>query len=246
MNRGDRPTMADVGRGFGRAFAGVVHRLLEVLTNRRLAPWINGSAAAGEVLIFLPVAILVVAILHEAAGPAPTLVGLFATYALVRRPSIRALAWTIGGLYVSWGLLELGSRLASQPPDPVAEPARSVVALTLSAGGLGAFLLTFGLPVVRAAARWLPEQTQVATIWSIELGRGGLAGASIGAGLASLLPANGPFSIDESSGRVLVIGLVTAIGIVAGGLRADGRVRVGAGAAHIPGQEARAIDPRVP
>jgi hypothetical protein len=195
------------------------------LVDRRVRFWLDGTAAAGETVAFLPVALLAVMLSHELIGPALTLVVLGASYLLASRRSVRAIAWMSGGLYVAWTFVDAAAGLASRPPDALAEPAQGILAFSLAAGGLGAFALTFLLPLARAAKRWFPDLTRAATIWVVELAKGCLAGASIGGMLAGVIPTVGPLETPDAAGRLLIIGAATTVGVVVGGLRADGRVR---------------------
>lgn len=194
--------------------------------DRRLQVGFGHVVAATETLTFLPVALLLVLLLHERYGPAPTLAAIVISRLLARRPSVRALSWMSGGLYLAVLLVDAGNNLARQPVDPVAGPTHDLLALACTAGGIASFVLTFALPAGRTAAGHFPHLSRALVIWAAELTKGALAGATIGAGLTGILPVAGPLSSGAESGRALTIALASTIGLVIGGLRADARGRL--------------------
>jgi hypothetical protein len=195
-----------------------------LLRDQRLKVGFGYLVAATETFTFLPIALLLVLMLHELYGPTPTLAAIVMSRLLFRRPSIQAMAWMSGGVYLAVLLVDAGSSFARQQVDQLAAPTHDLLALACTAGGTATFVLTFVLPAGRTAARHFPRFSSIVTIWAVELTKGALAGATIGAGLISILPVAGPLSSDSEVGRALTIALASTIGLVVGGLRADARV----------------------
>jgi hypothetical protein len=183
------------------------------------------AANACEVLLFWPAAIIIVAIAHTVAGPVLTLAGLIAIRLIARRPSIRALAWTSGGLYLGIVLLNAAIVIGTALADPLTMATRDISVLALSAGGLACIALTFALPGAAVVSRSLPRLTRLAAVWIEELAKGGLLGVTIGATVLTLVAPTSAVASDDGHSRALAIAIAVTAGIVAGGLRADRRIR---------------------
>jgi hypothetical protein len=205
-----------------------------LLRDHRLQVGFGYLVAATETFTFLPIALLLVLLFHDLYGPAPTLAAIVIGRLLARRPSLRALCWLSAGVYLAVLLVDAGSSLARQQMGPIAAPTHDLLALACTAGGVAVFVLTFVLPAGRTAAGHFPHFSSTVTIWAAELTKGALAGATIGAGLTSILPVAGPLSSAAEPGRALTIAIASTIGLVVGGVRADARGR----SSPKPGSEA--------
>ena len=186
----------------------VRHALAEVravVRNPRVARWLELTANVGEVLMFRPVAIVAIAMSHAVFGPVVTLAGLTVIRLTGHRPSIRALAWAAGGIYLGAILLSAAAGLGTAPAGELTMVTRNVIVLVLFAGGLASFALTFAIPSAAALTRSLPELTRQATVWTEELAKCGLAGATIGAAVVSLAAPPSMLANDDGSGKTVAI-----------------------------------------
>jgi hypothetical protein len=199
-----------------------------VLQNPRVARWLELTANVGEVLMFWPVALVAIAISHAVFGPVVTLAGLTVIRLTGHRPSLRALAWTAGGIYLGAILLSAAAGLGNAPSGELTMVTRNVFVLVLFAGGLASFALTFAIPSAAVLTRSLPKLTRLAAVWTEELAKCGLAGPTIGAAVVSLAAPPSTLANDDGSGKTNANALATSVGVVIGGLRADRRVRCNA------------------
>jgi hypothetical protein len=191
---------------------------------RRALYWLS---VAGETWVFLPIGALALGLSDALLGPIVSVALVLCIWLAARRPSVKAIAWLCGGVYLGVQIVVAANMVAASPAA-VSGNVAGVVETTASALtmlGLGVVLLTVLVPIGRALRRSLPGPTHHLTVWLSEVAAGGLGGAVIAATLATSTtpPSSG---IDpRSSGAFWLLLIGGVIGVVVGGLRADRRLR---------------------
>jgi hypothetical protein len=192
---------------------------------RRALYWLS---VAGETWVFLPIGALALDLSDVLLGPIVSVALVLCIWLAARRPSVKAIAWLCGGVYLGIQVVVAANVVAASAAAGSADIGSLVemTAWALTMLGLGIIVLTVLVPIGRFLRSCFPGLTRYLTMWLSEVAAGGLGGAVIGATLAMPIGASSSGIDAHATGSFWLPLIGGVIGVVVGGLRADHRLRL--------------------